>query len=473
MVAVTLIKGDKMETGKVDYRDALPVNMFGVPRDTLGSNGYMYQIYGLGLFANGAGVDRGGIWVFAKGLEGHYRVSGTSLISINMFGVVTTLGTISGEDQCSITYSYNNVIIVGNKQLFYYNPTAGFREITSGGIVGNPIDCIWLQNYVFLTDGTSTYHSNVLDEEVFSVADSAQPEFNPDQVLAIEKNKTNELVIFCSNSVQHQYNIGSDSGYAFASLLSKNSLLGILGTHCKAELKNIYYTLARFEEGAPSCFIYSQSTPQKIASREIEKVLARYTPDELSTTTIDAFTRDAVDLVIYHFPNDTYMFNATIAPILGLDSAWTRLKSDVEGDAPYRGKNIVLDERNGKWLVGDRRNSNIGELSDTLATHYGDIAEWLLFTPFLKLETLSIDQLEIETIPGIVDSAKDATVFVSTNTNGRTYGKEWTQLYGDQWDYSQRFYIRRFGYVRDWIGFKFRGASRSRMAFGLLDIEAS
>lgn len=472
MPAVSLIKGSKMESGGVDYRDSVPVNMFAVPREELESNGYMYQMYGLTDLTTGSGIDRGGLWVSAEGLESHYRVSGTDLIEVDSAGTVTVLGTVPGTEQCSISYSFNNVIVVGNEQLFYFNPTDGFREITSNGVVGKPIDCVWIKNFIFLTDGKDIYHSTLADEEVFSASDSEEPDFSPDNVVGIAMNKNNELVVFNELSIQHYIDVG-DADFAFQNLPSKTSKLGILGTHCKTELNGKFYLLGRRINEKPSCYSYSLGSAQKIASREIEKVLDTYTPDELATTTIDSFTADDVDLIIYHFPRDTYMFNITIAKMVGVGSAWSKIKTDVVGDAPYRAKNIVLDPRNGKMIVGDKIDSRIGELDDSVATHYGAIAEWLLFTPFLKLETLSIDNMEIEIIPGIVNAAKDATVLVSRTDDGRAHGQEWSEEYGAQFDFNNRFIIRTFGYVRHWVGFKFRGASRSRMAFGLLDVEAS
>ena len=478
MPAVTLIKGDKMELDGVDYRDSLPVNMYGIIRDTLNSSGYMYQMYGLTDFTTGSGIDRGGLWVSAEGLESQYRVSGTDLIEVDAAGVVTVLGTVPGAEQCSISYSFNNVIVVGDKKLYYYNPTDGFREITSNGVVGSPIDCVWTSNYVFLTDGKDIYHSNLTSqtnpnaEEVFSASDSEEPDFSPVNVVVIAMNKNDELVVFNELSIQHYIDVG-DANFAYQNLPSKTTKLGILGTHCKTELNGKFYLLGRRVNEKPSCYIYSLGSAQKIASREIEKVIATYTPEELATTTIDSFTADDVDLIIYHFPNDTYMFNATIAKLVGVGSAWSKIKTDVVGDAPYRAKNIVLDPRNGKMIVGDKLDGRIGELDDSVATHYGAIAEWLLFTPFLNLETLSIDNIELQTIPGIVDSTKDATVFVSRTENGRTHGQEATIRYDGEFEYNRRFRPVRMGYVRHWTGFKFRGASRSRMAFGLLDVEAS
>jgi hypothetical protein len=148
------------------------------------------------------------------------------------------------------------------------------------------------------------------------------------------------------------------------------------------------------------------------------------------------------------------------------------LKSDVNGDGPYRAKGVIYDPYLSEWIVGDRYSSNIGFMDENASTHYGDLAEWILYAPFLKAEGLSIDTLNMETIPGVAPD-EDATVALSVTYDGRSYSKEWWELYGKNLDYNQRFYIRRMGYVRDWIGIKLRGASRSRMSFARLDAEVS
>jgi len=472
MPAVTLLKGDTFQSDAVDYRDAIPVNMFGINKPELGAAGYMHQMYGLEQFATGFGVDRGGIWCAREGLEGHYRVSGNKFISVSAGGDVTELGTIEGAGQCAFTYSFNNIVIVGNNQLFYYNTVSGFREITSNGVVGSPIDCTWVDGYVFLTDGNDIYHSSPSDEEIFLPDDKAEPDFTPDKVWALAKNEDDEVVVFSEFSIQHYINTGAE-GFAFQNLPRKTSKIGVAGTFCQTELEGVYYILGRRVDTGPSCHRYSMGTAEKIASREIELLLKEYTDDELSSSVVESFTSDKTQFIIYHFPESSYMFNASIAASHGVDNAWTKLKTGTVGDLPYRGRNIIRDPRTGEWLAGDLNDSRIGLLSNTVATQYEEIAEWLLFSPFLKLETLSIDRIEIETIPGITSTDNDATVFMSRTEDGRIYGQEWTELYGDSFQYNQRFIIRRIGYVRHWMGFKFRGASRSRMAFGLLTVDAS
>lgn len=472
MTAVTLIKGDGFVSGEVDYRDALPTNMYGVPHPVLGASGYMYQLAGLTSFGTGSGIDRGGIWCSTDGLEGHYRVSGNSFVVIDELGNSTVLGTVSGTEQCSITFSFNNVILVADKKLYYYNPTDGFRQITDGGNIGEPIDCLFISGVIMLTNGDALYHSDPLNEESFPVANDTNPQFQPDKTLGIEKNEDNELVVFGEFSTEHYVANGAPTGFAFTALQRKASKLGISGTKSVDELEGVWYTVGRRQETAPSCYMYSGGTGQRIASREIEQVLKGYTDDELSTTTVDCMTLDKIELVFYHFPNETYLFNKSISALVGVEGAWSIVKTGVQHDN-YRARNFVRDPRIGKWLVGDKLNSNIGIFDENIAVQYGEICEWLLYTPFLKLEGTAINKLEIETVAGIVNDIEDAIVFISRTEDGRSYGLEWTELYGDRWDYNKRFYVRRLGYVRNWMGFKFRGASRNRMAFGLLNVEAS
>jgi hypothetical protein len=466
---IPLIKGDKV-SNNVDYRDALPVNMFAVNREILGSAGYLINWYGLTELATGQGVDRGAIWVSADGIYGHYRVSGDSLISLASNGAVTVIGAIAGTEQVSMDYSFNNLAIVADGKLYYYNPADGLRIIDDAD-VGSPIDLVWVDGYFFLTDGKDIYHSDITNEESFLPLDFGNAQFMPDPSRGLGKNEDNEIIVFGAFSTEYFVNRGSEN-FAFQRLNQKAQKIGILGTQCKSELSGKWYTISRRKETSASFHIISLGSEQAISSRETDQVLATYSPDALSTSTVDTMMIDNVEFVIYHLPNHTFIFNQTIAETMGIDKAWSILKSDVLGDNTYRGKNLLLDPRNGKWTIGDKSSSTIGYLDRSTCTQYGDIAEWILYTPFVNMETLSINKLEIETIPGIAPD-NDATVAVSITQDGRTYSKEYWNLYGTNLDYGQRFYLRNLGYVRDWIGFKFRGASRARMAFSNLDVEAS
>lgn len=130
----------------------------------------------------------------------------------------------------------------------------------------------------------------------------------------------------------------------------------------------------------------------------------------------------------------------------------------------WRAKHGVFDPRKGVWVYGDKIDSRLGILDETNSTHYSVIAEWVLNTPFIPIESQSIDEIEVETLPGHTTTS-DATVFLSLTYDGVTHGEECALEYGLPSAFGQRFIARRLGYVRDWVAFKLRGASRSRMVF--------
>lgn len=393
-----LIKGDSVDNN-VDYRDAMPVNMYAINKKIFNSEGYMINFYGLSDYAQGVGIDRGGLWVSTLSLEGMYRVSGNALISIDENGAITNLGEIPGSEQVSMAFSFNNLAIVADEKLFYYNLGSGFREIT-GPNVGKPIDLIWIDGVFVLTDSRIIYQSDIANEEIFNTLDFADAEFIPDPSRGLGKNEDDELVVFGAFSIEHFINVGA-ANFLFQRINSKAQKIGIIGTHCKKEMNGKWYTLSRRNETSPSFHKISLGTEISISSRDTDQILEKYTETELRSVTMDVFVKEKTRFVIYHLPRDTLLFNENIEDTMGIDNAWTIIKTDVLGDDVFRGKNIVIDARNSKFTIGDKIDNRIGFLDKSVSTHYEDIVEWILFTPFVKLETMSIDLLEIETIPGV------------------------------------------------------------------------
>jgi len=469
MSSIPFIKGDKVDDN-VDYRDSLPVNYYAVLREIYGEHGYMLNYYGLSDFAVGQGISRGSIWVARSTFEGQYRVSGQKLIKINDDQSVTVLGDIPGTEQASLTYSLNNLAIVAGSKLYYYNPTDGFRQITDSTI-GSPIDIVWADFRFVLTDGEFLFQSKDLDEEAYEPLDFKGSDFQPDKIWGVALNEDNELIAFNELTTEYFVNAGADN-FSYTRIQLKAVKAGLAGTHTKAEHKDQWYTLSRRANTQYQFTIIQSGSSESITNREIEKVLSKYTGEQLSKVVIEVFTKDATTWMIAHLPNETLAYNDSIAKAYGIELAWTVLKTDVLGDADYRGKDMTYDPRFSKWCIGDKLDSKIGFLDDSACTHYGEIVEGLLYTPVMDMETLSIDKLEVETIPGISPS-NDATVFISRSSDMRINGKEWTQEYGSNLNYNQNFEVKRLGYVRKDVTFRLRTASRSRMAFCRLDLKAS
>lgn len=465
-IPITLIKGDThgIET---DYRDNLPVNMYAVIRPILGAQGYMLNYPGLSSFGTGLGIDRGGI--YNERVNNHYRVSGTNFISVSSGGVVTNIGDISGNKQVALPYSFTTQAIITDGKMWLYDGTT-FAEVTDADL-GNPIDGVWINGYYFLTDGNYIYHTDINDETSIDPLKFATAEFMPDDSLGVLKTSDNKVAVFGRYTIEYFVDT-AQANFAFTRIESRAQKIGIVSTFAKCEFSGNFYIVGGAKEEALGVHRIIANTAQKISTREIDKILANYTEPELSDIRLECHKINDTMFLIIHLPNETLCFNESLGD---LSISWFILKTDVNSSSPYRGINTIFDSRNGKWICGDRRDSTLGIVDETVTTHYDSLVEWILYTPFIKLETLSIDELEIETIPGFspsLDSAS-ATVALSLTYNGVTFGSEYWMQYGLPSNYSIRFMMRRLGYVNDWVGFKFRGVSESKMAFGLMKLVVS
>ena len=458
-LSLNLIKGDTV-SDNTDYRDALPVNMYGVKRTVFGAEGYMCQESGLSLYAIGEGVDRGGIWWSqeSSSKNGHYRLSGTSFIKVNSDKTITNIGTIRGSDTARFAYSFNNIAIVVEGNLYMYNPANGLRQITDPD-VGSPIDVTWIDGYFCYTDGDNIYHSSITDETEIDPLDFATSEFSPDPTIGVGKSVDNFWVVFDRYTTEFFRNVATEN-FAFSRVSGRALNVGIVGTNAKTQVDDAFFAIGNRRNEAISIYALTAGRSQNLATREIEIVLGQYNESDLSSAIVESIKEDGYQFVLFHLPNETLKYNVTIGGELG----WSILKSDIRGESTYRAVHAVFDNNAGAWLFGDKISSNIGLLDNTVATQYEDLIEWLLYTPFYKLDSVSIDRLELETISGFTLSS-DVRVFCSITNNAVDYTREFMISYGDYADYNKRFIKHRLGYVRNYVSFKLRGVSSSRMAF--------
>lgn len=468
---INLLSGKKKGGLSTDYRDALPINFTTVIADMFGAKGYMMQISGLTQYGLGSGADRGGVW--NERHKKHYRVSGEKFISVDADGTVEELGDVFGADDVSLPYSFNTQAIIASRKYYLYDPQFGFREITLNA--GDPVDACWIDSVYFFTDGEYLYHTDFSSEMSISSFKYDTSSISPDVTVGVARTVDNKVAVFNRYTVEYFQTRGADitafqGQFGFGRIKGRLLKSGIVGTHCKCEMDGKFMIMGGAKEENVSIHSLTVGGTEKLATREVDKIIGKYTEEELSTSKLEARVEDGYQYLIVHLPNETLMLNYTMAKAAGTNLAWSILKSDVYTDTvtgkarDYRAKHVVLDPRRGEWVAGDKESGKLCIIDNTVATHFDELAECVLFTPFIDLENMSVDELEIETVAGFT-TTKDATVAVSMTYDGVTWGKEWWAQYGMPSDFGKRFIVRRLGYIRDWVGFKFRIASRSRVAF--------
>ncbi len=462
-----MIKGNRQDN--YDYRDNLPVNMTAVIRNIKGDQGYLLTHDGLTEFAQTNGKARGG--VFNERFNRHYRVSGDHFESISPTGTVTTIGLTAGDSNVLFANSFNTQAILTDGKLYYWDNATLIQVIDAD--LGIPTDITWFRGIYVMTDGESLFHTDIANEFSISPLKYSSSEFASDKIIAVARNDQNQILAFNRYSTEYFYfDPTVPTGTSVLQVISgKAAKIGIVGVQCKVEIDGAFFILGGRKEESPSIHVLSGGQETTVATREVDKLISKYTETELSTVVLESRVVDRDKFLIVHLPNETLLYNHTVGRAMGVEAAWTYVKTGVDVDEVWRAKFGVFDPRASKWVYGDIKENKLAYLDKQTASQYGEQIENVVYTPIVDLETYSIDVFEIDTIPGY--SANIISNSFSMSFDGVTYGTEYFDQISISKDYNTRYIARRLGYIRDSFNFKFRFVSKDKMAFSGLKVDYS
>jgi len=459
--------GDK-HGEEIDYRDQLLVNYTLISKEIKGDEGYILSHPGLTLLGTSNGIDRGG-W-FNSRQNSHLRVSGDRLVSIGVDGVSSDIGSIPGTGHAIMDNSFETQGVLADGDFWLYDGTTLTKYLDPD--LGSPIDFKWINGVYFFTDGENLYHTTSISEFNIEPQTFATSEFSPDRTFGLIKNEQNQIVVLNRYSIEWFRDVRTPTTvgvFGFQRIQGKAVKIGIVGTNCKIEVAGQIYIVGGRRDEDPSVHIVSGGRSSRIATREIDKLINEYTEAELQAVVMETRTQYGDQFIVIRLPNTTLLFNLTIANLHGLKNSWTIVKTGVIDSVPWRGRNGVFDPRLSQWIYGDSIDGSIGYLDEATAAQYGQQMEGIFYTPLIKLETYSINQLELETIPGF--GSEPIKVFISQSLDGVVTGQEVSFIESEQFDYNLRFIARNIGYVRHNFSFKFRVVSTGRTNFGGLKID--
>ena len=463
-----LIKGDRKSD--YDYRDNLPVNMTAVSRNVRGDQGYLLTHDGLTEFAVTNGKARGG--AFNERFNKHYRVSGNVFESVGTDGTITPIGVTSGDGICSFANSFNTQAVLSDGKLFLWD-NASLIQVTDPDL-GFPISITWFRGIYVMTDGQFLFHTDINNEFSISPLKYSSSEFSSDKIVAVADDGHNQIYAFNRYSTEVFYFDPSvpTGTSVLRNIDAASNQIGIVGTHCQTLLDGIFFVLGGRQNESISVHILNAGTETTIATREIDQIISKYTESELSGVVLESRTVDRDKFLVIHLPNETLLYNHAIAGKIGLDAAWSYVKTGVDVDDPWRAKFGVFDPRVSKWIYGDTLENKLGYLDDGKASQYGNDTENICYTHIINgLETGSIDEFEISTIAGFTTGEFSSSF--SLSYDGITYGTEYTNIISLSQGYRKRYIARRLGYIQYEFNFKFRFVSADKMAFSGMEISWS
>lgn len=443
-----------------DFIESYPVNREPVVLNTGLSEGYLRVAPGITGIGTGPGADRGGVnWNGAC-----YRVMGTKLGAVSAGGLFTELGDVGSGGQCSFDYSFDNLIIASGARLYYWNASAGFRQVTDPDL-GSAIDAIWIDGYTMTTDGEFLVVTELNDPMAVDPVKYGSSEEDPDPVLGLLKIR-GEVYALNRNTIEVFSNAGG-LGFPFVRNSGAQIPFGCVGTHAKSLFVQTFAFVGGARNEALGVYVGESGEAAKISTRQIDKMLAELTDEQASNIVMESRVDDDEQRLLIHLPDKTLVFFSS-ATRRAQEKIWAIYASGVEAERAYRGRNAVMAY--GKWIVGDALGS-IGMIDSSVATHFGDTTGWRFDTALLFNEAGRgiLSSLTLTGLPGRAPVGVEPRVFMSYSIDGVTYGQEYAISTGSAGQRNKIMQWRKPRRLDSWISIRFRGADDGMAAFARLD----
>ena len=365
MVQIPILSGVFTDENS-DFRTSYPRNLIPVPVNQGISNGYLRPADGIVEFSSNApGIDRGGInW---DGVL--HRVMGTKFVSISETGVITVIADVGPGGQVTFDYSFDFLGVSSNNKLFLFDKTT-LKQITDPDL-GPVIDFVWIDGFFMTTDGTSLVVTELKDPFKVNPLKFGSSEIDPDPIVGLlELN--NEVYALNRFTIEVFDNIGG-LGFPFARIESAAIRRGCIGTHAKAIFLEQIAFMGGARNEATSIWLGISGQSRRIATREIDQILAEFTEAQLADVVMEVRVDKGHQFLYIHLPDRTIVYDGAASGVVG-QPIWFTLGSSIVGDATYKARNLVriFD----KWIVGDPTENRVGEFVDGISSHYGDVIGW-------------------------------------------------------------------------------------------------
>jgi hypothetical protein len=228
-----------------------------------------------------------------------------------------------------------------------------------------------------------------------------------------------------------------------------------------------------------SIYVAASGVTTKIAPREVDYILSNYTEAELSTALLE--TRfDETELLYVHLPDVTLVYDKDVSNMIGVP-VWYFLSNVLdeesvstrrfEGLKKYNARNMVKCYN--KWIVGDPDSTNIGYLSKSIQSMYGDPIRWAFNTIMLYNEgkPAIIRELELVGTTGRQADDTNPAVYTRYSYDGLTYSQKRRITLGNRANRSKRMVWINQGTLENFRIQEFTGMSDAMASFMRLEMK--
>ena len=443
-----------------DFRASYPVNMVPIPKEQGISNGYLRPADGLVANGAGPGISRGGInWNGTC-----YRVMGTKLVSIASDGVITTLVDVGGIGHVRFDYSFDRLAIASSGRLYYWDGST-LTQVTDPDL-GTVIDFCWIDGYFLTTDGEFLIVTELTDPTQVNPLKYGSSELDPDPIKSVIKHR-NEVYALNRYTIEVFDNVGGDF-FPFQRIEGAKIQKGTLGTFCACVFADAVAFLGSGRNESPCIYLASNASTIKISTREIDTLLQQFTESDLSNVVFETRNDKAHQHLWIRLPDRTIVYDASASQALG-EPVWFSMVSTVAGFSAFRGIDLVWCYD--KWLIGDADSVNVGYLTDTVSSHFGETVRWEFGTTIVYNEGRGaiFHELELVCLTGRVAVGTDPQISTSYSVDGETWSQDKSIRVGKIGDRIKRVVWFQQGAMRNWRVQRFRGDSQAFISVARLE----
>jgi len=442
------------------WRTSYPVNMEPTPKSTGISEGNLRLADGIARTGSAPGLSRGGVlWNGAL-----YRVCGSKLISVDESGLYTEIGDVGNGGDVTLVYGFDYLAVASGGNLFLYDGST-LAQVTDSDI-GTVLDVVWIDGYFLTTDGEFLVVTELNDPFSVNPLKYGSSEVDPDPVVAVLKVR-NEIAAVNRYTIETFNNVGGE-GFPFQRVEGAQVHKGAVGTHGACVISDAIAVVGGGRNEVPSVWLCTNGTSQKLATAEIDEVLATYTDQQLEGVFTEVKTHRGHETLMIHLPDRCLCYDAAASVAMSAP-VWYTLTSSAISFERYRGKHHVW--ANGAWTVGDPVAMQLGRLDRSVGTHYGAAVRWEFATPVIYNENRGalFHELELVGLFGVASAGVVPKVSTSYSVDGVAWSQPKTISIGGAGARGQRARWLAQGHMGNFRIQRFQGDSASPIAVSRLE----
>ena len=440
----TPILGQAYVARSVNAADNRMVNLFAEAIPNEGKEaGFLNRAPGLTLTVTvGTGPVRG-LWSFNNFM---YAVSGNTLYKISSAYAATSLGTIAGTGQVSMSDNGTQLFIAANGPSYIYNSSTNvFAQITDPDFPG-AVTVSYLDGYFVFNEPNSqkVWVTSLLDGTQVDPLDFASAEGSPDGLVAVLVNNR-EAWLFGTNSIEVWYDAGTPD-FPLARIQGASNEIGCAAAFSVAKLDNSVFWLGKDARGQGIVYRNSGYSGVRASNHAIEWQIQQY--GDISNAIAYTYQQDGHSFYVLTFPTVQKTWVYDVAP-----QSWHERAGWSNGNFVRYRPNCQAAFNNYVFL-GDYENGNLYVYDLEVYAVNGQIQKWLRsWRPIpsgqnnLRRTAQHSLQLDCETGVGInIGQGSDPEVMLRwSDDGGHTWSNEHWSKMGQIGQYGRRVFWRRLG----------------------------